>query len=100
VFDGPDRKYAYRVTRKTDDFHWYWRETTVQIVALVVLSAALLYRVAHTASWSAFDMGLAYLTMLQILPLAGFVRKGWFGVSSVRREVPAVQTSLSAEPGD
>ena len=70
------------------------------IVALVVLSAALLYRVAHTASWSAFDMGLAYLTMLQILPLAGFVRKGWFGVSSVRREVPAVQTSLSAEPGD
>jgi cellulose synthase (UDP-forming) len=100
VFDGPDKSYAYRVTRKTDDFHWYWRETRVQIGAMAVLSGALLYRVVNTASWSAFDMGLAYLTMLQILPLAGFIRKSWFGVSPLRRSVPAVQTTLSAEPGD
>jgi hypothetical protein len=45
-------------------------------------------------------MGLAYLTMLQILPLAGFIRKSWFGVSPLHRSVPAAQTTLSAEPGD
>jgi cellulose synthase (UDP-forming) len=100
VFRGPNQVYAYRVTRKTDDFHWYWKETLPQTVALVVLSGALVYRVFHAESWSTFDMGLAYLTMLQILPLAGFVRKGWFGVAPLRRRSVAVQPALSAEPGD
>lgn len=80
LFGGPDRIYRYKVTRKTDQHQWYWRETIVQTVLLALLASALVYRVFHTTSWSSFDAGLVYLAMLQMLPLAGFVRKSWFGV--------------------
>jgi cellulose synthase (UDP-forming) len=100
VFGGPDKAYTYRVTRKTDDFHWYWRETLPQMIVVVVLSGALIYRVVHVSSWSTFDMGLAYLTLLQILPLAGFVRKGWFGVSLLGRRSPVARPVLTPEGGD
>ncbi|CAN5608535.1 hypothetical protein BH23CHL5_BH23CHL5_06870 [soil metagenome] len=100
VIDGPDARYVYRITRKTDDFHWYWTSTVVQMFAFAVLSSALLYRISNSASWSAFDMGLAYLTLLQILPLAGFIRKSWFGVNPFARHAPVAQPELSTEIGD
>jgi cellulose synthase (UDP-forming) len=83
LFGGPDSTYRYRVTRKTDAHRWYWRETLLQTVLVLVLIAGLGYRIARTTDWSTFDAGLLYLGLLQVIPMAGFVRKSWFGLDPV-----------------
>jgi cellulose synthase (UDP-forming) len=107
LFGGPDRIYRYRVTRKTDQHQWYWRETAVQTGLLLVLISALVYRVMNTTSWSSFDAGLVYLTLLQTLPLAGFVRKSWFGIDLRARLLGSRSSArqldeapMPANPGD
>lgn len=85
LFGGPDHRYSYRVTRKVDLHQWYWRETLPQIVMLVLLLGGILYRLGSTTEWTTFDAGLLYLALLQALPMAGFVRKGWFGTHPIAR---------------
>jgi hypothetical protein len=103
LFGGPDYVYRYRVTRKTDEHHWYWRETFLQTTLVLVLVTGLVYRIANTADWSAFDAGLLYLGLLQVIPMAGFVRKSWFGLDPVRVLLGRRSTVLDpshANPGD
>jgi cellulose synthase (UDP-forming) len=97
LWGGPDGNYRYKVTRKTDKHQWYWQLTLIQTGLVVLLVAGLVYRIVHTSDWSAFDAGLLYLGLLQIVPMAGFVRKSWFGVDPVRllvgRRTPVLDTS-------
>ncbi len=97
LFGGPDGAYHYKVTLKTDTHRWYWRLTLVQTGLVLLLVAGLTYRVANTTDWSAFDAGLLYLGLLQVIPMAGFVRKSWFGLDPARllvgRRTPALDTS-------
>jgi cellulose synthase (UDP-forming) len=103
LLGGPDGTYRYRVTRKTDTHQWYWKDTLPQMTLVVVLVAGLLYRIAHTPDWSTFDAGLLYLGLLQVIPMAGFVRKSWFGLDPVRvvlgRRRPVLDAS-QANTGD
>lgn len=83
LFGGPDSTYRYRVTLKTDTHAWYWKETLLQTVLVAVLLAGLGYRLVRTSDWSTFDAGLLYLGLLQVIPMAGFVRKSWFGIDPI-----------------
>ncbi|MEZ4532626.1 MAG: glycosyltransferase [Thermomicrobiales bacterium] len=103
LFGGPDCAYRYRVTRKTDKHQWYWKETLLQTTLVLVLVAGLIYRIANTSDWSAFDAGLLYLGLLQVIPMAGFVRKSWFGLDPARELFGRRRTMLDpshANPGD
>ena len=53
----------YEVTRKHDEFRWYWRETLVQTGFLLLLIGTLAYSLATTSLVSKFDVGSAYWAM-------------------------------------
>jgi cellulose synthase (UDP-forming) len=82
---GPRRKPTYRVTRKSTLVAWYWRETLLQIMFVVLLLAAMLYGLATHPSLATFDVGSAYWVLFYVVFLCGFIRKGWFGVGSRRK---------------
>jgi hypothetical protein len=81
VVSGPNRKPAYRVTRKVHNFAWYWRETIVQIVLFVMLMGGILYALLSARTLEEFDLGTAYWAAFLGFILGGFVRKGWFGLN-------------------
>ncbi len=77
---GPHRKPEYVVTRKHDEFAWYWRETLPHTVFLLLLLGTLAYSLATTSLASDFDVGSAYWALFFGILIGGFVRKSWFGV--------------------
>lgn len=89
LLTGPQRKPRYRVTRKVHRFHWYWRETLVQIVLTALLCASLTYGAMTTPLLTRFDLGSAFWASFLILGLGGFITKGWYGVAW-RQELHAV----------
>ncbi len=82
VAGGPNRKPAYRVTRKSDAFAWYWRETAPQALLLLLICGSIVYGAATSAVLTSFDLGSAYWTVLYAVLLTGFLRKSWFGSHS------------------
>jgi len=90
VLGGRHRKPRYRVTRKHDEFAWYWRATLPQAMALVALVAALLHGAA-SSRLSELDLGSAYWAALYVLLLAGFLRKSWHGVAPLARLRPVAR---------
>ena len=100
---GPHRKPEYVVTRKHDEFAWYWRETLPHTVFLVLLLGTLAYSLATTSLASSFDVGSAYWALFFGILIGGFVRKSWFGVDLRARlarlvSFPRPRTPLAA-PG-
>jgi cellulose synthase (UDP-forming) len=85
---GRNRKPAYVVTRKHDEFRWYWRETLVQLTLFLLLVGSLAYSLATVSLLTEFDVGSAYWALLFALLLGGFLRKSWFGVE-LRARLPA-----------
>ena len=88
---GPHRKPEYVVTRKHDEFAWYWRETLPHTVFLLLLLGTLAYSLATTSLASDFDVGSAYWALFFGILIGGFVRKSWFGVDL--RRSPADPTA-------
>ena len=91
---GPDRKPVYKVTRKTDDLRWHWRQTlpqTTLVLAVVVVGfyAALHGRVPDPILLA----GTVYWGGLNVILLSGFVVRGWHGLSWAGR------TARRAQPG-
>jgi cellulose synthase (UDP-forming) len=80
VAGGPNRKPTYEVTRKYDEFRWYWRETLVQTGFLMLLTGTLVYSLATTSLVTKFDVGSAYWAIFFVILMGGFVRKSWFGL--------------------
>lgn len=94
LLSDPSRKPIYRVTRKVDEFAWYWRETMVHMLFLLLIVGTLLYRLV-TRQWFSeeFDQGLVFWALIHITLLAGFVRKSWFGLDWRGRMMEALQHS-------
>jgi len=89
LLGGRDRKPVYRVTRKFDEFTWYWRLVVPHVLVLAALAAAAVYGLATRGFLGDFDLGSMYWALLFGLLLASFVRLSWFGVP-VRLPRPAL----------
>jgi cellulose synthase (UDP-forming) len=77
---GPDRKPAYRVTRKEHMRGWYWRETLPQILLFLALIAASLYHIATHSLLHTADLGSLFWAGFFILGLSRTVRNSWHGL--------------------
>ena len=88
---GPDRKPAYRVTRKEQVYGWYWRETLPQTLLLLALIAASLYHVATHSLLHTADLGSLLWAGFFILGLSRTVRNSWHGVELRKVTVEAVE---------
>ncbi|MFI5271586.1 MAG: glycosyltransferase family 2 protein [Ktedonobacterales bacterium] len=75
---GPHRKPVYRVTRKVNQYGWYWRETLPQLLLFALVAFALIYGAATTSLLTDFDIGSAYWALFYGTFLFGFIRKSWF----------------------
>jgi cellulose synthase (UDP-forming) len=80
VIAGRDRKPIYQVTRKSDRFAWYWRETLPQAVMVAVAILAVLYALLFRDVLEPLSLGGLYFIGLLVIYGAGFVRKSWYGV--------------------
>jgi cellulose synthase (UDP-forming) len=107
IFGGPNRKPVYKVTRKQDDLRWHWRHTLPQTSLVLLVVFVLLYAVSHgTLPSASLLLGAVYWGGLNIVLLAGFVTRGWHGISWATRSVargtdglsPAVVPDAAAEP--
>jgi cellulose synthase (UDP-forming) len=94
LISGPHRKPTYRVTRKTNRFTWYWRETLPQMLLFGLIAGSMIYGLLTTPILTSFDFGSAYWALFYGVFLAGFIRKGWYGTHRRRtsdRTNPASQ---------
>ncbi|HVM30288.1 MAG TPA: glycosyltransferase [Candidatus Limnocylindrales bacterium] len=80
VIAGRDRKPVYRVTRKTDQFLWYWRETLPQMLMVAIVVGAVAFALLARDVIEPLSLGGLYFIALLVIYGAGFVRKGWYGV--------------------
>lgn len=87
LLSGPRRKPTYRVTRKVNQFAWYWRETLPQLVLFMLITGTMIYGLLTTTLLTEFDLGSAYWVLFYGIFLGAFIRKGWYGVR-LRRQSP------------
>jgi cellulose synthase (UDP-forming) len=86
---GPHRKPIYKVTRKSNHFQWYWRETMPQALLASILPVALLEGLivgrlaAPTTVICAGYWGVTYAAALTT-----FVMRGWFGKPPIKLSPP------------
>jgi cellulose synthase (UDP-forming) len=82
VLGGPHRKPTYRVTRKTNRVRWYWQETLPQLVLSASVPVAFVIGLATaTLPALAILISAGYWGGMNSAALAGFVVRGWFGMS-------------------
>ena len=94
---GPRRKPVYRVTRKTNELRWHWRETLPQLALVATVPAAFVIASAD-GTLPAPDalLGAAYWGAMHTTMLASFVTRGWFGVRAAQRERVAAALNAAA----
>jgi len=85
VVGGPDRKPAYKVTRKHHEHHWYWREILPQTALFVLLVVAIAKALATDSLLDGVDLGSLYWASMFVLLLGCFIPKSWHGVRARRR---------------
>ncbi len=78
---GPNKKPSYKVTRKTHQYGWYWRETLIQSVSVFGLSFALVYYITHLSNLSKIDLNSIFWACFFIIGLSKVVKNSWFGFS-------------------
>jgi cellulose synthase (UDP-forming) len=77
---GPNRKPAYRVTRKEHQFRVYWREMLPQIGLCLALVGASAYHLATHSLLHTADLGSLFAAAFFVVGLNQTVRNGWYGV--------------------
>jgi cellulose synthase (UDP-forming) len=77
---GPNRKPAYRVTRKENQFAVYWRETLPQIALCLALVLAAAHHLATHSLLATADLGSLFWAAFFVLGLSRTIRNGWYGV--------------------
>ncbi len=78
---GRNNKPTYKVTRKTHEFAWYWRETLPQTIIVVVMVSSLIIGVLTTPILTELDLGSVFWALFFLVFLGGFVSKSWFGLN-------------------
>ncbi len=85
LLNGPNRKPIYRVTRKNNRVAWYWWHTLPQILLFGLIAGSMIYGLLTTPILTSFDLGSAYWALFYGIFLAGFIRKGWYGIHSSKK---------------
>ncbi|GCE06085.1 hypothetical protein KDAU_34140 [Dictyobacter aurantiacus] len=78
---GPNKKPAYKVTRKTQEAGIYLREVFIQTILFLLLLSACIYNLLihrHSILQNA-DLGSIFWATLFMGLLAGIIRRSWFG---------------------
>ncbi len=94
IFGGPRRKPTYKVTRKTTEARWYWRETLPNaLLSTVVPVGFLIGLVAHRLPHPVILISAGYWGLIAGGALFGFFQLGWYGRSPLhsRRSPSAVE---------
>ncbi len=78
---GPNKKPAYKVTRKTQQAGIYIREIIPQaLIFLLLLVAAIYHLYAHRQNMlRTSDLGSVFWAAIYLLLLAGMIHRSWFG---------------------
>jgi cellulose synthase (UDP-forming) len=85
ILGGPNRKPIYKVTRKTHEFAWYWRETLPSAILATLVPVALLVGVIdNRLPHPALLIAAGYWGFMASATLGGFVTRGWFGKQPLR----------------
>jgi glycosyl transferase family 2 len=85
VLGGRHRKPIYKVTRKSNEFSWYWRETLPNAVLAALVPAALIVGIVdNRLPHPALLIAAGYWGIMASATLGGFVTRGWFGKSPLR----------------
>ena len=77
---GRRRKPAYRVTRKTHQHGWYWREALPQLALFAGLLGAIGYHLATSSLLRDADLGSLFWATFFLAGLSRTVRNTWYGV--------------------
>jgi cellulose synthase/poly-beta-1,6-N-acetylglucosamine synthase-like glycosyltransferase len=86
IIGGPNRKPVYAVTRKEDDFRWHWRHTLPQTTIVLLILSVMVYELRYgTFPSIALLAGSVYWGGLNIMLLASFISRGWYGIERVQR---------------
>jgi cellulose synthase (UDP-forming) len=92
ILGGPNRKPVYKVTRKHDEFRWHWRQTLPQTTLVLVVLAVAGYGIRFgTLPDPTLLAGTVYWGGLNVVLLAGFVARGWHGVTWLRRAAKPIE---------
>lgn len=92
VLDGPTRKPVYRLTLKTDDVRWHWRQTLPQAVLVLVVATVVVTAIRfRTYPSPTLLFGSVYWGALNVILLGNFVTRGWHGLRRAARVPVATQ---------
>src|SRR5215213_5015839 len=95
LLGGPRRKPTYTVTRKQDDLRWHWRQTLPQTTVVLSVVFVGLYSLRHgTLPSVSLLAGAVYWGGLNVVLLAGFVSRGWHGLTRARRSAKTPRGAL------
>ncbi|MBV9605544.1 MAG: glycosyltransferase [Solirubrobacterales bacterium] len=94
---GPNRKPIYKITRKSTEVRWYWRETSPHaLLAAIVPAGFLVGLLLGTLPPALILITTGYWGLVNTAALAAFVMRGWFGTTPLgwlrtteRRAAPA-----------
>jgi cellulose synthase (UDP-forming) len=80
LFYGPNRKPAYRVTRKQHVYRLYLREILPQLALFLALIGASLYHIATESLLFTADLGSLFWAGYFIVGLSRTVANAWHGI--------------------
>ncbi|MEL6892747.1 MAG: glycosyltransferase, partial [Actinomycetota bacterium] len=79
---GPNKKPAYKVTRKTDDYQWYVKMVKSHWMLLVGSAVAIVVAFLRDDFFRELDLGSVYWAVIAMVGLGSFLRLSWFGVDA------------------
>jgi cellulose synthase (UDP-forming) len=94
VAGGPNRKPAYRVTRKHHEHRWYWRQVLPQMALFALLVGAMAKALATESLLDGVDLGSLYWATMFALVLGCFIPKSWHGVRPRARRARRARTAI------
>ena len=82
---GPHRKPIYKITRKSTEVRWYWRETLPHALLAAIVPLAFLAGLATGRLPPLLILiTTGYWGLVNTAALSGFIVRGWFGTTPAR----------------
>ncbi|PIR38297.1 MAG: hypothetical protein COV34_01670 [Candidatus Zambryskibacteria bacterium CG10_big_fil_rev_8_21_14_0_10_42_12] len=93
LFNGPNRKPAYKVTRKFHQHAWYWKETLVQKIIILMLSLSIIGSILRlTPDQVTTNILLWAWSIILIYGFSQTVINSWHGLNVRERALKRVTT--------